>query len=62
MITKDNFKPLLKFLNFQSDLTNQVFTKTIGEATLKVDFDKKQKQIIYPEDKEFNCPFRSTNL
>ena len=27
MITKDNFKPLLKFLNFQTDLINQVFTK-----------------------------------
>ncbi len=46
MITKNNFKELLKTLGFTAE--GSIFQKTIGEATLKVDFDNK---IIYPEDR-----------
>jgi len=47
MITKTNFKDLLKLLGFREE--GNTFQKSIGEADLKVDFDK--KEIIYPEDK-----------
>ena len=46
MITKNNFKDVLKSLGFTAE--GSIFQKTIGEATLKVDFDNK---IIYPEDR-----------
>ena len=46
MITKNNFKDVLKALGFTAE--GSIFQKTIGEATLKVDFDNK---IIYPEDR-----------
>ena len=45
MITKSNFKDLLKTLGFTEE--GDIFQKSIAEATLKVDFDK--KEIIYPE-------------
>ncbi len=45
MITKSNFKDLLRTLNFTEE--GNIYQKSIAEATLKVDFDK--KEIIYPE-------------
>ena len=47
MITIDNFKDVLKTLNFETE--GETFQKSIGEADLKVDFN--QQLIIYPEDK-----------
>ena len=48
MITKSNFKDLLKTLGFTEE--GDIFQKSIAKATLKVDFDK--KEIIYPEGLE----------
>ena len=45
MITKSNFKDLLKTLSFTEE--GNIFQKSIAEATLKVDFER--KEIIYPE-------------
>ncbi len=56
MITKNNFKDMLKTLGFKSD--GNIFQKSIGEADLKVDFDK--KEIIYPEDKGLKVNERQT--
>ena len=47
MITKNNFKDVLKTLGFKAE--GNIFQKSIGEAELKVDFD--QEKMIYPEDK-----------
>ena len=47
MITKYNFKDLLKTLGFSAE--GNIFQKSIGEAELKVDF--KQQLIFYPKDK-----------
>ena len=47
MITKSNFKNLLKMLGFAEE--GSIFQKSIGEADLKVDFSK--QSIIYPEDR-----------
>ena len=47
MITKNNFKDVLKTLGFQAE--GNTFQKSIGEANLRVDFD--QEKMIYPEDK-----------
>lgn len=46
MITKNNFKDLLKTLNFTAE--DNTFQKTISEADLKVDFGK--QRILYPEE------------
>lgn len=48
MITKTNFKDLLKTLGFREE--GNTFQKSIGEADLKVDFDK--REIIYPTDRD----------
>ena len=48
MITKSNFKEVLKMLGFTAE--GNTFQKSIGEADLKVDFDK--KEIIYPTDRD----------
>ena len=47
MITKSNFKNLLKTLGFMQD--GNIFQKSIGEADLKVDFG--EPSIVYPEDR-----------
>ena len=47
MITKDNFKDLLKILDFTEE--ENTFQKSIAEADLKVDFSK--QKLIYPEDR-----------
>ena len=47
MITKTNFKNVLKTLDFTTE--GNTFQKSIGEADLKVDFGK--QRLIYPEDK-----------
>ena len=47
MITKTNFKNLLKTLGFTEE--GNTFQKSISEADLKVDFSK--QSIIYPEDR-----------
>ncbi len=47
MITKNNFKDLLKTLDFTEE--GNTFQKSIGEADLKIDFSK--QSIIYPEDR-----------
>ena len=47
MITKNNLKDVLETLGFQAD--GNIFQKSIGEAELKVDFDR--EKIIYPENK-----------
>ena len=56
MITKTNFKDLLKTLGFTEE--DNIFQKSIGEADLKVDFEK--KEIIYPEDKGLKVNERQT--
>ena len=56
MITKTNFKDLLKTLGFREE--GNTFQKSIGEADLKVDFEK--KEIIYPEDKGLKVNERQT--
>ena len=56
MITKNNFKDLLKTLGFREE--RNTFQKSIGEADLKVDFEK--KEIIYPEDKGLKVNERQT--
>ena len=56
MITKNNFKDVLKTLGFTAE--GNIFQKSIGEAELKVDFD--QEKIIYPEDKGLKVNERQT--
>ena len=56
MITKNNFKDVLKELGFKAE--GNIFQKSIGEAELKVDFD--QEKIIYPEDKGLKVNERQT--
>ncbi len=56
MITKNNLKDLLKTLDFTEE--GNTFQKSIGEADLKVDFEK--KEIIYPEDKGLKVNERQT--
>ncbi|AFI04073.1 restriction endonuclease subunit S [Helicobacter cetorum] len=46
MITKENFKEALKTLGFEEN--NEILTKTLNNATLKVDF--KAQKLIYPSD------------
>ena len=50
MITTKNFEDLLKALEFETE--GNTYKKSIGEATLKVDIDK--KDIIYPEGLKVN--------
>ena len=56
MITKTNFKDLLKTLEFTKE--DNIFQKSIGEADLKVDFSK--QSIIYPEDRGLKVNERQT--
>ena len=56
MITKNNFKDLLKTLGFREE--ENTFQKSISEADLKVDFGK--QSIIYPEDKGLKVNRRDT--
>ena len=56
MITKSNFKDLLKTLDFRE--AGKVFQKSIGETELKVDFSK--QSIIYPEGKGLKVNERQT--
>ena len=56
MITKTNLKNLLQTLGFAAE--GNTFQKSIGEANLKVDFEK--KEIIYPEDKGLKVNERQT--
>ena len=56
MITKKNFKDVLKTLGFTAE--GNIFQKSIGEADLKVDFDK--QEMIYPEDKGLKVNERQT--
>ena len=58
MITKDSFKALLRYLNFEEN--GDEFYKDFGqnEAYLKVDFAK--EELIYPEDKDFTIHNRTT--
>ena len=56
MITKKNFKDVLKTLGFTAE--GNIFQKFIGEADLKVDFDK--QEMIYPEDKGLKINERQT--
>ena len=50
MITKTNFKDLLKTLGFTEE--GNIFQKSIGEADLTVDFG--QQKLIYPEGLKIN--------
>lgn len=58
MITKDNFRNLLKILKFEEK--GNVFSKHFKEidAYLKVDFNK--EELFYPEDKKFIVNERQT--
>ena len=56
MITKDNFRDVLKTLGFKAE--GHIFQKFIGETDLKVDFDK--QEMIYPEDKGLKVNERQT--
>ena len=56
MITIDNFKDVLKTLDFKAE--GNIFQKSIGDADLKVDFDK--QEMIYPENKGLKINRRDT--
>ena len=56
MITTKNFEDLLKALEFEKE--GNTYQKSIGEATLKVDFDK--KELIYPEEQGLKVNERQT--
>ena len=58
MINENNFKDVLRVLNFKenSNIFSKQFIQT--DAYLKVDFDK--KELIYPEDKDFVINERQT--
>ena len=56
MITKENFKSLLKTLSFAEE--DNIFKKSFSEADLIVDFDK--QTIIYPENKGLKVNERQT--
>ena len=56
MITKSNFKNLLKMLGFIEE--GSIFQKSIGAVDLKVDFSK--QSIIYPEDRRLIVNRRDT--
>ena len=56
MITKNNFKDVLKTLGFKAE--GDTFQKSIGEVDLKVDFDK--QRMIYPEDEGLKVNERQT--
>ena len=56
MITKSNFKDVLKTLGFTVEV--DTFQKSIGEADLKVDFGK--QRLIYPEDRGLKVNRRDT--
>ena len=56
MITKNNFKDVLKRLGFEAE--GSIFQKSIGDANLNVDFDK--QEMIYPEDKGLKVNRRDT--
>ena len=43
MITKNNFKDVLKTLGFTAE--GNIFQKSIGEAELKVDFDQEKNHL-----------------
>ncbi len=59
MITGDTLRGLLTYLKFQDKST--IFSKRIGETTLKIDFEK--EEIVYPEGVIINerqtCNFSS---
>ena len=56
MITTKNFEDLLKALEFETE--GNTYQKSIGEATLKVDIDK--KELIYPEEQGLKVNERQT--
>ena len=56
MITKTNFKDVLKTLGFTAE--GNTFQKSMGEADLKVDFGK--PNIVYPEDRGLRVNRRDT--
>ena len=56
MITTKNFEDLLKALEFEKE--GNTYQKSIGEATLKVDIDK--KELIYPEEQGLKVNERQT--
>ena len=56
MITKNNFKDLLKTLDFTEEGAS--LKKSIGDVTLQVDFGK--QRLIYPEDKGLKVNRRDT--
>ncbi len=43
MITKENLKEILRYLSFTEK--QNIFIKTIGEAILKVDFEKRANHL-----------------
>ena len=56
MITKSNFKDLLKTLDFTEE--GNIYQKSIGDVTLQVDFGK--QRLIYPEDNGLKVNRRDT--
>ena len=53
MITKDNFKKVLKFLEFQPNEQENFFEKNFGDGVL-IRADFKKEKLIYPENIEIN--------
>ena len=62
MITKQNFKDLLKHLDFSEN--NHIFSKNIDGSELKVDFDN--EKLIYPKgvtaDRDTTKNFRKMKI
>lgn len=49
MITKDNFKNVLKSIGFAKEYGREYYTMTYGDCQMRVDFEK--ATLIYPEEK-----------
>lgn len=58
MITKDNFKTVLKYLGFIEQ--NDIYIKKFNELDYELKVDFKNNELIYPENKDFTVNERQT--
>lgn len=58
MITKDNFKQVLDFLDFESN--KDIYSKKFEEFDCELKVDFKNEKLIYPEDKKLKINERQT--
>ena len=48
MITKDNFKDTLKYLQFKANKTDDIYTKIYDEFECELKVDFKNQKLIFP--------------